>query len=123
MIRLRFFIGVLIIALASGLVGYFYGSHRADRLLNDLEYLNQANKISLGPQVIQLLNAGNIDAVKSSQERLIRLSVITLKNYGIDSDGENKPIILDSLTKLRDYQVKNSGKVDPDLNTLLDRLR
>ena len=124
MIRRTFLILLaVLIAIASGLAGYFYGIHRSDRLLNDLEYLNQASKILLELQTIQLANAGNVNAIKSTQERLIRLNVISLKNYGIDSDGANKPIILESLVKLKDYQLKTSGKVDPDLNALLERLQ
>jgi hypothetical protein len=113
----------IVIGMATGLAGYFYGMHRSDRLMNDLEYLNQANRISLGLQIIQLANSGNVDAIRYSQERIIGLSIGNLKGYGVDSDGANKLIILESLVKLRDYQMKNAGKVAPDLNTLLERLQ
>lgn len=111
------------IAIASGFAGYSYAMYRNGRVVNDLEYLNQANRISLSIQMIQLANSGNVEAIRSSQEQLIRLSVIVLKNFGIDSNGANKPIILESLNKLRDYQMKTLGRVDPDLGALLDRLR
>jgi hypothetical protein len=110
-------------ALLGATAGYLYATTGTDKVLTELELLNQANKITSGLQTIELTDAGNVVAIKAGQERLIRLAVITLKGLDVDPDPANKSVIVEALSRLKDYQSKKSGAVDPDVEMLLQRLR
>jgi hypothetical protein len=116
-------LATVLAALLGATGGYFYATAHVGRLLSELECLNQANKVALGLQTIELVNAGNVVAIKTGQERLIRLAVISLRSLDVHPDLPNKVIVADALRRLKDYQVKTSGAVDPDVELLLERLK
>jgi hypothetical protein len=116
-------LAAVLAALFGATGGYLYATMHMGRLLSELECLNQANKVALGLQTIELANAGNVAAIKAGEERLIRLAVSSLRSLDIHPNVPNKLIIADALRKLKDYQVKTSGVVDPDVEMLLENLK
>jgi hypothetical protein len=93
------------------------------RLLMDSAYLDEANAIKFGLQLIKLARASDDARVIAAVEKRITLAVVALTKFGVDSSWDNFDAVESALNDLSSYQIAAHGQADPDVAALLARLR